>query len=836
LSTKPSVHSWSVVVSIGTVLLLARTAPAQETAPQPVLSVEAAGGAGAYTFSLGEWGIVGLQAANRSDAPATVRATLYFDENRTLQFGRELWLPAGSRRQSWCPVIAPQQITGVTADLRTLADDVTKGTPRRLPAPPRLGIDSEGAIWSNLSVPFDRSAPVTAVIGERPGEHVDDEVLQFVFAARAARNLRTTAAGFYNNFLSPVAEGLNGVSHVVIAGNRPADDSAGRAAIRQWVRDGGRLWIMLDRVAPETVSLLLGDLVPIEFVDRVALTRIEIHTLSRGEVFAVDGPREYDDPVEFVRVLVSDAEILNTVNDWPAVFRIRMGEGEVLFTTLAARGWLRPAGEPPNPYALSLEFWEAMTAAESLDMLSPELFRPVDPPSLSPQDVYPLLSEQVGYRIVGRGWVVTILGGFCLAVIGAGLWLAQRHMTEWLGWIGPAGAFAAAGLLVALGLASRKSVPPTVAMLEQVAAEEGSEEIALHGAMAIYLPEPGPLAPRTVPAGRLKPDRSGMYDKIHRLVWTDLDESHWEEVVLPAGVRFAEIRRAAHVDEPLVARGALSPGGVTGTLTAPFTSRSDGVLLGPSGENMAIEFQDSGGFRAEAGDELAAGRFNASEIMTDEQRRRQAVCQQAYPPGAAPPQPRIAFWSESLPGFDSPPGVRFTGSTLVSVPLVLDRLPPGASAVIPSPLLAYRAVRIPEQQHSGAFNNSNREWVAMQLPSETWLRFQLPDESLPLAAERATLRIRIDAPGRPTEVLALAAGRAKTLESWQGPHGTIRLVITDAEALQVDPAGGIVLGIRVGAAKAPSADGADEMSTRQGQEWAIQFVALEVSGKSAEQP
>jgi hypothetical protein len=172
----------------------------------------------------------------------------------------------------------------------------------------------------------------------------------------------------------------------------------------------------------------------------------------------------------------------------------------------------------------------------------------------------------------------------------------------------------------------------------------------------------------------------------------------------------------------------------------------------------------------------------------------------------------------------------------VSVPLVLDRLPPGASAVIPSPLVAYRAVRVPEQKHSGAYNNANRVWVGMQLPGETWLRFELPEEALPLEAESATLRIRIEAPGRPVEVLALTAGRARTLESWQSPHRTIRFNITDADALQIDPAGGMLLGIRVGAAEAPSADGAEGHSTQSGQEWAIQSVGLEVSGKSAEQP
>jgi hypothetical protein len=250
---------------------------------------------------------------------------------------------------------------------------------------------------------------------------------------------------------------------------------------------------------------------------------------------------------------------------------------------------------------------------------------------------------------------------------------------------------------------------------------------------------------------------------------------------------------------------------------------------------MAVAFEDGGTFQASSGDELAGGRFIASELMSDEQRSRQAACQQAFPPGAAPSLPRLAFWSRQLEGLEAPEGVRFTGSTLLSVPLALERLAPGAGAVIPSPLVGYRAVRIPEQLHSGAYNNSNREWVTMQVPSETWLRFQLPEAVLPFTAESATLRIRIDAPGRPVEVLALGAEGAAVVESWQGPHGTIRLGIEQGEMLRLDAKGGIVLGIRVGAESNPLGT-AGEVVTRQGQEWRIDSAALDVAGKSADPP
>jgi hypothetical protein len=810
----------------GCFVFQALQALAQEERPAPERSVFATPAAGAYTFGSGEWGVIGLGATNRTRDPAKLKAVVYYSDNRTLQFARELWVPPAARRKSWCLLKAPDGHSALTIELRTRADDLTQTPPQPLPSP-------EGGIWSNSSLPIDPAAPVTAVISDLPGGHVDGEVRQMVLAARRARNLQASVAGFYGDFLTPAPEALGAVRHVVVAGNRPADDSVARAALREWVRRGGKLWIMLDRVSPETVQLLLGDAVSIQKVDQVGLTTVEIHSVDpSGAIVAVDGPREYDDPVEMVRVFVTDAEILNTVNGWPAAFRVPLGQGSVLCTTLGPRGWLRlpdrgRRGDDPES--------EDPVAVEPMTILVSDFFREAAPDSPAPADMHPLLSEQVGYRILNRMWVISILGAFCLVIIGAGLWLAQRHMTEWLGWIGPAGAIAAAALLITLGLSSRRSVPPTVAVLEHASGDE-SAELSVQGAMAVYLPEPGPMSPPGVDGGILWPDMTGLDEKIRTLVWTDVGDCHWEDLTLPAGVRFAEIRRTLPLAAPLTARATLSPDGLSGALTGSLSAISDGVLIGSSGENMAVSFQDEGRFRAEAGDELAPARFIASDLLSDEQRRRQAIYEQKFPrTGAPPPEPRLAFWCESAKGVEAPEKVRFTGSMLVTVPLELERLQPGAQAVIPSPLSPYRGVRMPDQKHSSAFNNVSGRWAALQFPSDTWLRFQLPAAALPFEPQSAVLRIRIDAPGRPVEIRARTADGSVTLQTWRGPHGEFQKKIADPGLLQLDSEGGILLGIHVGA-DVLLAEAEALATARVGKEWMIESVALEVSGKAAPRP
>ena len=45
------------------------------------------------------------------------------------------------------------------------------------------------------------------------------------------------------------------------------------AAVRAWVRNGGKLWLMLDLLQENTVNQLLGGHFPFETVDRLSLVQ-----------------------------------------------------------------------------------------------------------------------------------------------------------------------------------------------------------------------------------------------------------------------------------------------------------------------------------------------------------------------------------------------------------------------------------------------------------------------------------------------------------------------------------------------------------------------------------
>jgi hypothetical protein len=807
----------------------ASAALAQQAAPAPARSVELRGLTGPHCFVPGKWSSVANRAVNATDQPARLRANNYFEDAPYVQFARDLWLPPRSRRYAWCPVRVPEGLPRDTrvVPMRTVAED-RSGTPaQRLLAP-------DGGLWSSSSASIARGPAITGVITAGPAAPAADEVRQVIFAMRQPRNLRPYLYVFYGDSLPATSEGLDGLNQLVVCGDRPASDVAGRAAIRDWLRGGGKLWLMLDLVQPETVQLLLGDVFGYQVVDRVGLTQVDICRTDRdGNAVSSDAPREYDQPVELVRVLVSDVEIVHTVNGWPASFRIRVSRGQVLCTTLGARGWMRPRTDR-DPRPIGGEEFEKYLATGPLEALGAEFLNEPEPPSLSRKAVVPALVEQVGYRILGRGPILGILGAFCLGLIGVGVWLARREKLERLGWLGPAGAALAAALIVASGMYTRQSVPPTVVLFQRVAADAGSEELDVRGLAAHYQPEPGAIVPAEVSGGLVWPEMAGLGGRICRLAWSDVDACCWEALTVPAGIRVAEFRQTVRNPAPLAARGTFGPTGFQGHLAGWLHGCSDAVLIGPSGANLAVRLGTDGTLLAGPGDELARGQFIASGLLTDEQRRRQTLCQHAFPADREPaPRPRLAFWSEPLPlGFPLP-AVHRAGAALVTVPIQIQRLPPGVRGVIPAPFLSYQAVTGVAGQRSSAYSNATREWIPLRVPVATWLRFQLPAEVLPFAVERASLTVTIDAPLRPVEVLGMTANGSVLVRAWQGPRGRLRVDIGPPECLRVDAWGGILVGLRVGE-DTPSRNHPGPV-TEAGRLWSIEAVALEVAGTSAEQ-
>src|SRR5438105_9114095 len=197
---------------------------------------------------------------------------------------------------------------------------------------------------------------------------------------------------------------------------------------------------MLDMVEPEVVAPLLGDALDFQVVDRVSLTTIEIATQLSGKRLWEEPVRDYERPVEFVRVLLPQNERpRHTVNGWPVWFTRQVGRGKVVFTTLGPRAWFRArqGKDRPSPYTTYPGLPLPMTP---LQQLADELHPGAAPSSVAVDELRPLLADEIGYVVVGRGSLALVLATFLLVALALGIALRRSRRPELLGWLGPAAA------------------------------------------------------------------------------------------------------------------------------------------------------------------------------------------------------------------------------------------------------------------------------------------------------------------------------------------------------------------------------------------------------------
>jgi hypothetical protein len=816
---------WSVAVCLAAVHLSVVVPGHAQTPPGAPRRLVADGLPGVNTFRPQRWGVVGVTVANPSDRPAEVLSSHYFGDQSDRQFARQLWIPARAKRAAWHPVLPPANSPrGMSLPVKSLLID--RSHEREVV----IGDRGDTLTHDGLLPTQPDTSPVTGLIADPDDAHA----ARTVQVARVALTLPPRVARLDGDSLPPTTESLQALDQLVVASDRPAADPAGCRAIRGWLHGGGRLWVRLDRVAPGTAALLLGEDFPGTVVDRVELTRWqfeqerasadpddELYDTPRGkDVRRTDGAIDpFEAPVEMARVLVPGVRPVHTIGGWPASFWVRSGRGLVLFTTVGPRVWVNPRpegdrakGDPQNPVA-------GYEETEPLRQLARPFLKPRDGPLLKPQAFTPLVSAEVGHRVVGRGTVLAVLGAFCVALAAGGWWFGRRGDLAHLGWAGPAAAVGAALVLVVVGYSARTRVPPTLAVAQLVEIAPGAEDAPVTGLLALYNPE-GAAAPLGAErGGAFLPDMKGQGGTTRRMVRTDLDRWHWENLDLPPGLHLAPFEVTARLSEPVSARATFGPGGVSGTLAlGPFREPADAIIALPSRRHVAVRLSETG-FTAGPSNQLAPGQFLAAEVLSEAQRHRQAVYrelldQRVWP--RYPARPTLLVWAAPLDlGFTFVEGARRSGAALLAIPLALDRPAPGTVVKIPAPFLPYQPLT--GDGLTLLHDPKHNDWVGPRAaPARAVLRVQVPRELLPLRVERAVIDADVSAPGRPFEV---SAGPT-VLATRSGPTGRVRIEIDNPDALRPDAGGAIDLGLAVGAGPG---------------EWRINDLQIELTGRVPEE-
>ena len=232
-------------------------------------------------------------------------------------------------------------------------------------------------------------------------------------------------------------EAFDGIDVIILASNRLANDPIARQAIRRRVQQGGALGVARSGRSRGGCALI-GEGCDFTIVDRVRLEAIRSHHLADPPSAAET--RNVDDPIEMVRVALGPSNTaIHLVNGWPSSFVQRVGRGQVIFTTLAPRGWYQPRTSC-DPRALFEHFPNHPLPLNHLAEIALRLHPWRDrqsQPQVSLDALHDMAVQEIGYSIVGRGTVVGIFVGFFLAVLGLGAILRRWRRAELIGWLTP---------------------------------------------------------------------------------------------------------------------------------------------------------------------------------------------------------------------------------------------------------------------------------------------------------------------------------------------------------------------------------------------------------------
>ena len=801
--------------------------------------------AGFYQFRPGCWGVVSAEVWNPSKRPVRILAATTFEIDQTIQYGREFWVPAESRRKVSYPIRVPDELEEKSRRLKLLSRiyDRTDGKNTLLRRKgDHMWHESAVRVFTRENVTGYYSDYVEGGYGlnlteKQFFELVEpalDPVLETIKVTRRYMNIKDWRhiPTLDQNDDLPWPLALGAIDQLVLGGNRLATEPEAREGIRGWLNQGGRLWIMLDKTDLKTVKLLLGDAFPAYLVDQVSLSQYQI--IPQLENINSDPKvREVDVPVKLSRLVTEGVDVSHTVDGWPAAFWLKYGDGEILFTALELRAWSRPRRELIiRPRGVPGQVLDTIP----LQQVADRFFEKRQSKKWGEEDFQQYIGEQIGYQIVGKELIIAILGTFCGILLLAGFWLSRvRHLERML-WVGPLAAACTALVLTGLGRMSRESVAPTVAVVQWVAPVNQSQFVPVTGLAAIYSQKKTQEMIGVHEGGLLWPEMGSSDTTTSWFVWTDHGHAQWEKLTLPEGIRQAVFRQFISVKQPLGARASLTSEGLEGRVQVePFKQISDALLVTPGGDRYTVRVKGDQ-FISGPKDRLKKGEFFGSGlIVKDEQRHRQQVLEQLLEPGeGAKPyvfqQPTILAWSKPISvGLTFPEQHERLGGALLALPLSLESTPRGEEFFLPPWLCSVQTVVGKDGSRSfELYDNKQKKWAGKNFDQRrTWLRIQLPAQVLPAALTEAVLTMDVEFHEFDFQILSIEDEKLTVSQSLTSPVGTQTVTINQSDMLQLDADGGLLIVIQAAAGENQTEKG----KRAENYTWHIKDLTLQLRGQ-----
>lgn len=759
------------------ILLLATLASAQGT-PSGAQSVQmdSMGMTSLRLYRTGYWAELRADLINRTPADRTPLIAATVDQMNQVQFVTRPWLPAMSQRRVKLPirltvkVPADQRAWPATAQL--IEPGAGSGGERELTATEVL-----------LLVYHDRISTGMVVDG-----HTDEQNNAARRLVRVMRELDTglgpATASINQNDLPDHPAGFDALDTLVVALGEPSLDAMQLRTLREWVLDGGRLWLMLDQTPADFGAQLFGNEWKITELDRLELTDL---TLERGQT---QERQQFDYPVTFVRTVSDGWETLHTIDGYPASMRRGIGFGEVFVTTLGAQAWMKENNTQPTDSVKLMRDWLRVREGQDRDLAQQETF-----------DSF--VQQQIGYRILGLPPVSTVLGLYLVVLIAAGFYLVRRDRLEWLSIIGVALSLGAAGLLVMLGLGRQTQSPTTLAVAQVGYFLDDQPYVSLNDRVSVYRSpaHEGELG-LAGEAGAAWPSLAAQGGQVLR--FEHLPPLGWrmERLNLPTGavtdVRMTQMQRLEQTAAAVVAWDAA--GAITGRIegSAP-TALEDAVLASRDG-HMAVSVTEDGAFTGTLDGVLGPGQFISAAVLSQTQQNRLRVYRELFEQADFRQRPSLVGWTAAMPaGLSLGDGVNENAAGVFSLPLRFERPAAGGRVTLPFPLLRMDMLRnVPNIVSSSIFDDRSRSFVAdVSQEGDVMLRFTVPPQLLPLQLDEVRLNFDITALGRDVHVLVYRDEQPQQVATFTSPNQVQTLTLSGDQLPDLHADGWLGVGLRI---------------------------------------
>jgi len=642
---------------------------------------------------------------------------------------------------------------------------------------------------------------------------------ELAIASRVDAELSKDCIAFESNPfpLNPID--WKGIDNLILAEPSFLRDAGTLSVLRDYLNDGGRIWIMLDEINTDALTGLLGTQQQLITLDTVELTNF-IVDVPKQSISLQDRTVELSTPIRFKRVMQQGGAVPYSIDGWPACVIFPVGRGELMATTLDSSGWIESRKNQWSQDPFFQSDYELRRFAKGMvDKIHTKRSIPV----VSLKDVnYPI--EKIGNPIVPRGLVAAVLLLFCGSLIAFSIWRIFAGQLRWAGFMAPGLAMLASLPLLIAGWMQKRDIPSMVSVFQLVQFADPSGGMIRESA-AVYSGTSKSMQLQSDAAGYIVPDPA-IDSGIKTITTEDFQRWGLSNVAWPTGV-WKYTSSTSMPDASMRAVGEFTSDGLSIIIPPGLPSQlKDPVLCYMVGAPTLAKSIDNQRIVVDGSYPAEGERWTLDSIVDSEQLRRSGIYKKLFESSdrLQAPSRTLFGWTDAFTrGGDWKPSMEKRGIALVGLPLLLETPKPHTEVFVPYTVIDVRSADVGSS--SPIYLDGVGRWVNQSSnKSESYLEFMLPSQVVPLELSSITIDFDVQAPRRTVRlsIIDREGGAPVEIANLNEPSIPYIADIETSRVLEDFQDGALILRIEI----------SDDREPESSIPWRIKHLRLSARGKT----